>query len=112
MELMNPLQFGFRKGVSKADALLFFIESFCKSSDSNNIVQNALLDLSKAFGSIFQDILIEELKKIGSDSDAQNLIISFVSNRFNLDLNYSNSIYSKQIDQRNKTQDTIIVDNN
>ena len=56
---MNPLQIGFRNSVSIADALLSFIESDRKSIDSNTIVQIARLDLSKAFGCIFHDILIE-----------------------------------------------------
>ena len=70
---MNSLQFGFRKSVSTADALLFFIETVCKSIDSNNIVQSALLNLPKAFDSISHDILIERLSINGFNSDAQDL---------------------------------------
>ena len=59
---MNPLKLGFQKGVFTVDALVFFIESVRKSIDSNNIVQIALLDLSKTFNSISHDTLIEKLK--------------------------------------------------
>ena len=80
-ELISPLHFGFRKGVSTANALLFFIESFRKSIDIYNLVITAILHLSKAFDSTSLDILIEKLQITGFDDYAQNLIESFLSNR-------------------------------
>ena len=59
----------------------FFIESVRKSIDKNNIVQTTLLDFSNAFDSISRDILIEKLKMIGFDSDAENLRKNFLSKR-------------------------------
>ena len=52
-ELISPLQFGFRKGVSTANALLFFIESFRKSIDIYNLVITAILH---------HNILIEKIQ--------------------------------------------------
>ena len=83
-DLMNPLQFGLRKVVCTADALLFSIKSVPKSIDSNNIVQIALLDLSKAFRSVSHDISKKPRKRIGLDSDAQNLIKIFFLTDFSL----------------------------
>ena len=78
---MNPLQFIFRKGVSTADALLSFIESVCESIDSDKVVKTAILYLSKTFDYISHVILMEKLNLIGFDSDAENLIKNFLSNR-------------------------------
>ena len=43
---MSQYQFGFRKNVSKQDALLFFTETLRKEIDSQNIVHAVLIDLS------------------------------------------------------------------
>ena len=59
---MSPVQFCFRKGVSKTDALSFFKESVCISIDTISIVQTAILNLSKESDFISYDILIEKLK--------------------------------------------------
>ena len=69
------------KDVLAADSLIFFVEKVVKSIAPNNIVQTALLDLSKTFDSISHDILIEKLKIMVFDSDAQNLIKRALSNR-------------------------------
>ena len=55
--LMNPLQFGFRKRYSTQDALLYFTESIRKERDNKKAVHAPLLDLSKAFDSISHDKL-------------------------------------------------------
>ena len=55
----------------------------------------ALWDPSKAFDSISHDILIEKLQLIGLDSDAKDLINSFLSNR--LQRVKLDSIYSSWI---------------
>ena len=91
---MNWLQFGFRKNNSTVDALLFFIESVCEIVDSNNFVQTAHLGLMKAFDFISHDILLDKLKN-GFDIDAENILKSFLSNRFQsvkLNLVFSNRI--------------------
>ena len=69
------------KDVSAADSLLSFVFPIVKIIEPDNIVQTALLDLTKAFDSISHDILIEKLKIMAFDSDAQNLIKSVLSNR-------------------------------
>ena len=91
-ELLNPLQIDFWKGVSTADALLLFIESVLDSIDGNNFVQIALLVLAKAFDSLSHDILIEKIKLIGFNIDAQNIIKCFYSSRLQRDK--LDSIYS------------------
>ena len=68
-EFLISLQFGLGKSVFSVDVLLFFIKSFCKKIDSNNIVRVSFLYRSKAFDPISHDILIEKLKIIGFDSE-------------------------------------------
>ena len=83
-EHRNPLQVVFPKLVSTADALLFFIESVCKSIDSNNIVQTALWDPLKAFDSKSDDILIETQKKLDLIAMHRTLRKVFCLTHFNL----------------------------
>ena len=63
-DVMNPLQFGFRKGFSTHDALLYLTESIRYEIDKNKIVHYALLDLSKAFDSICHQKLLSKLFKL------------------------------------------------
>ena len=70
--LMNPLQFGFRKKYSTQDALLYFTESIRKELDSKKIVHAALLHLSMAFASISHDELNQKFSTLGVDEKAKN----------------------------------------
>ena len=68
--LLNPLQFEFRKKFSTTNALLFATESIKKNIDENENVDAVFLDLSKAFDSISDKIILQKLKNINFDEKA------------------------------------------
>ena len=51
-QLLSPIQFGFRRGFSTTDALLYATEKIRLTLDNKKMMASALLDLSKAFYSI------------------------------------------------------------
>ena len=81
-DVMNPLQFGFRKGFSTHDALLYLTESIRYEIDKNKIVHCALLDLSKAFDSICHQKLLSKLSQTGFDNNAVKMIAHYLTNRY------------------------------
>ena len=81
-DVMNPLQFGFRKGFSTHDALLNLTESIRYEIDKNKIVHCALLDLSKAFDSICHQKLLSKLSQTGFDNNAVKMIAHYLTNRY------------------------------
>ena len=81
-QIMTPFQFGFRKNISKQDALVYVTESIRNQIDSKKIVHAALLDLSKAFDSMSHEVLIEKIFSLGFSNGANALIASFLTNVF------------------------------
>ena len=79
--LLSETQFGFRKGHSTTDALLYAVESFRSSIDDGMYVAGAMLDLSKAFDSISHSKIKQKLNELGFENGAVNLIDSFLSKR-------------------------------
>ena len=86
--------------------MLFFVEPVCKSIDSNNIDQNAPLDLPELFDSISYDVQKEKLSIIGSNSDAQNLLIFFPNRLQRVKLDSIHCNWMKVI--RGVTEETVL----
>ena len=80
-KLQSPFQFGFRKGYSTQDAILFGTESWRMHLDAKQNVHVALLDLSKAFNSLNHDILNIKLSELGFNEQSRNILMNFTSHR-------------------------------
>ena len=78
--LQSQIQFGFRAKYSTTDALLYAREKIRSDIDNNKTVAAAFLDLSKAFDSISNEILLEKLENLGFDQMAISLSESYLSN--------------------------------
>ena len=84
IELNNILytnQFGFRKFHSTTDALIKTYDFIISERRKQNKIFGIFLDLSKAFDSIDNNILVEKLKIYGIRGPFNNLIKSYLSNR-------------------------------
>ena len=79
--LLSASQFGFRKQISTIDAILKSTEQIRLELNRKKNVTGAFLDLSKAFDSINQKILLRRLENIGFDEHATNLIENYLSER-------------------------------
>ena len=79
--LLNTLLFRFRRFFSTTDVLLFATASIRKNVDENEFVAAALLDLSKAFDSISQKVLLQKLKKFYFDEKAITMMESYLTEK-------------------------------
>ena len=79
---LSIYQCGFRKGMSAQNCLLFMIEKWRKSIDSNGKAGVILTDLSKAFDCLMHELLIAKLSAYGFDIPSLKLIYSYLSDRF------------------------------
>ena len=73
---------GYRKGYSTQSALILLIERWKKKLDEKGYAGAILMDLSKAFDTIDHELLIAKLHAYGFSSNALQLILSYLSNRF------------------------------
>ena len=78
--LLSQIHFGFRSKYSTTDALLYATEKIRSDIENNKMVAAAFLNLSKAFDSIFHEILLEKLENLGFDQIAIPLIEIYLSN--------------------------------
>ena len=79
---LSIYQCGFRKGMSAQNCLIFLVEYWKKSLDSNGKAGVLLTDLSKAFDCLVHDLLIAKLSAYGFDYLSLKLIYSYLSERF------------------------------
>ena len=80
-QIMNPQQFGFRKGHSTSHDLNYSIDTIKQSLNKNKHVLCIFIDLSKAFDTIDHNILLHKLYFYGVRGNAHNLLKSYLSNR-------------------------------
>ena len=74
-QLLSPIQFGFHRGFSTTDALLYATEKIRLNLDNKNGGIGSI-DLSKAFDSISHNLLLAKLKSFNFDTSAINMIES------------------------------------
>ena len=79
---LSPFLCGYRKGFSTQTALVSLIEKWKSCLDNNGYAGAVLMDLSKAFDTINHQLLIAKLHAYGFSTDALELILSYLSNRW------------------------------
>ncbi len=79
--LLNKMQFGFKKSNSTRDALLYIKREIIMSRNGNCYCAVINLDLEKAFGSVSHDLLMIELLTLGADDIVLHWFKSYLSNR-------------------------------
>ena len=79
---LSPYLCGYRKGYNSQYALLAMIEKWKMSLDNNGFAGGILMDLSKAFDTINHQLLIAKLHAYGFNKDALELILDYLSNRW------------------------------
>lgn len=80
-DMISKEQFGFKKGVSTEDAVLYLTTKIQGNITKGNTTMAMSLDISKAFDSIPHDILFRKLEKKGIRGKALQLIKSFMEKR-------------------------------
>ena len=79
--IMNPQQFGFRKGHSTSHALNFSVDHIEKEIASRMHVLAIFIDFSKAFDTIDHKILLHKLWHYGIRGNAHSLLEDYLSKR-------------------------------
>ena len=79
--LIHKHQYGFRKNHSTEYASLHIVDYLNYELDKNRTPTNIYLDLSKAFDSLYHDILLNKLQHYSLCDVAQDLLKSYLTNR-------------------------------
>ena len=79
--LIYKHQYGFRKNHSTEYASLHIVDYLNYELDKNRTPTNIYIDLSKAFDSLYHDILLNKLQHYGLSDVVQNLLKSYLTNR-------------------------------
>ena len=74
-------QFGFRKKHSTNHALVGIVEQIRKNLDNKTFSCGVFVDLEKAFDTVNHAILLRKLEHIGIRNNANNWLLSYLSNR-------------------------------
>ena len=80
-ELFYVYQSGFRKNHSCQTALIRLCDSWYRSINNSEIVGTVFLDLRKAFDLVNHEILLSKLHIYFKDTNTNNLLNSYISNR-------------------------------
>ena len=80
--IINENQFGFRKSHSTSHAINYSVSHIDKSLKNKCHVLGIFIDLSKAFDTIDHKSLLTKLNRYGIRGSANDLIKSYLSNRF------------------------------
>ncbi len=81
LNLLNPVQSGYRADHSTATALLKVITDIIDGLDRNDVAILALLDYSKAFDTVNHRLVLAKLKALGFMSEALSWFSSYLSGR-------------------------------
>ena len=95
-EYLSPYLCGFRKGYNCQYALMVMIEKWKMSLDNKGFAGGILMDMSKAFDTINHQLLIAKLHAYGFSTDALEIILDYLSNRWQrVKINMSFSSWSE-----------------
>jgi hypothetical protein len=75
-------QYGFRNNTSTEKAIYQLTNNILKTLDNKNLVGGIFCDLTKAFDCVDYDILLGKLEFYGIKGSANNLIKSFLKDRY------------------------------
>ena len=78
---LYPFMSTYRKNYSTKQVLIRLLEEWGEKLDENFIVGAVLMDLSRAFDCIPQDLIIAKLAAYGSDTETVRLIYSYLKSR-------------------------------
>ena len=80
-KIITSKQFGFRPKLSTNTALTQFTDNVLLNMDSGRLTGAIFLDLSKAFDTVDNDLLLRKLKSVGLSDDTVNWFESYLTNR-------------------------------
>ena len=93
--LIYPSQYGFLKGRSTEQAMEELISKIIHAIENKNLTIGVFLDLSKAFDTLSHQILLKKLSIYGIRGTPNQLIQSYLSNRYQY-VHFKNSSSSYQ----------------
>ena len=79
--ILNPLQHGFRRGLSCETQLLEFVDDVSRNMDTGKQTDCLVMDFSKAFDKVSHSLLIHKLHHYGITGKTNRWINSFLSQR-------------------------------
>ena len=95
-KLFSIQQYGFRTGHSTELAALHLVNDLTKQMDTGKVPTNIYIDLSKAFDTLDHSILLDKLNYYGIRGVANNLLHSYISNRYQY-VDFNGSISSTKV---------------
>ena len=81
-DIISPYQFGFQRGLSTQDAIIYLNEKIYEALNSCFSSIGIFIDYSKAFDTINRDILINKLRCYGICGVSLSLISSYLNDRW------------------------------
>ena len=79
--ILSDKQFDFRAGHSTEYAILELIDQVSNALDNNKFVLRVFIDLSKAFDTVYHNILLEKLSMYGGKGNNLKWFHSYLSNQ-------------------------------
>ena len=80
--ILNDVQYGFRKGKSTGDAVLTFTQNCYEALNDKKYLVSVFLDFKKAFDTVDHGILLRKLHCYGFRGTANSWFESYLENRF------------------------------
>ena len=100
-------QYCFRTGHSTELAALHLVNELTHQIDTGNVPTNIYIDLSKAFDTLDNALLLDKLNYYGICGVANNLLHSYISNRYQY-VNFNGSISSTKVVDTGVPQGSIL----
>ena len=95
-QILYSKQFGFQRGHSTEHAIMQLIDQISSRFPKNHFTLGVFVDLSKAFDTVDQDILITKLENYGVNGNNLRWFQSYLKNRKQY-LNFNNKITNSSL---------------
>ena len=82
--ILSPYQFGFQRGLSTQDAVLYLTEKIYDALNRSLSAIGIFIDFSKAFDTLNKEILVKKLRCYGIKGRALRLLSSYLYDRWQL----------------------------